>query len=49
MYTKDGLRYRAVEYTEEEWARAIRLMEFLQQSKQDSSENKDLCESKQDR
>ena len=49
LYTKTGLHYRHVEYTEEEWASAIPLMEFLRVSKQDFPANKDLSESKQGR
>jgi hypothetical protein len=33
IYTKDGLRYRQVEYTAEEEAQFIPLMDFLQESK----------------
>jgi hypothetical protein len=42
----NGLRGRAVEYTDEEWAQAIPLEELLRVSKRDFSENKDLCENR---
>jgi hypothetical protein len=43
IYTKEGLRYRQVEYTEKEEAQFISLMDFLQESRRDFSENTDLC------
>jgi hypothetical protein len=44
-----GLRGRVVEYTDEEKAEFIPLMDYLRDAKRDSSENKDLCESKRDK
>jgi hypothetical protein len=44
-----GLLGQAVELTEEEKAATIPLMEYLQRLKSNPSENKELCESKQDK
>jgi len=50
MYTiPGGFPYRAVELSDEEWAQAIPLDQFLQESKEDVSENSDLCLRKSDK
>jgi hypothetical protein len=49
LYTVEGLRCRVVEQTDAERARAIPLMDFLRESKQDSFGNNDLCEGKPDK
>lgn len=49
IYTIAGRPARLVEYTDDERERSIPLMEFLRASKQDASENINLCESRLDK